>query len=131
MIYENYLEKEELKDYRNHVKPSLNDMLLENIIIKDIHLIGDEVGGQFGMYKSFPISRVYKNDGWTRVYCLDSEGGVVIIRKPNEFMQIITLGEDDANFFIHSSDLHQDIYGKKQSFVWLVSEAISLFNNIE
>lgn len=129
MNYDNYLEQEELKEYRKHTEANVNDMNLDCIIGDDICTISNEVGGQEGMYANFPISRVYRNAESIRVYCLTSVGGIAIIQTDGH-PQIVTLGEDDGNFFLNSAGLYCKFYGNKTTFVWALSEALSLFNNI-
>ena len=80
---------------------------------------------------NFPISRVYRDNNTVRVYALDSKGGIAIISYKNKRFQILTLGEDDAWHFLNSRRIYEDYCGSKQSFVYLLSEALSLFNNIE
>lgn len=129
MTYDKYLDQQELIEYRKFTQASVNDMELDYIIRKDMDIISDEVGGQQGMYNNFPISRVYRDGDSIRVYCLTSEGGIAIIEKDEHF-KIVTLGEDDGYHFLNSAELYCDFYGTKTSFVWVLSEALSLFNNI-
>lgn len=107
------------------------DMELDDIIISDMSEIWDEVGGQDGMYENFPIKRVYRDDDVVRVYALDSNGGVAIISKSNENFRIVTLGEDDGYHFLNSRCIYESYYGNKLGFVYLLSEALSLFNNVK
>ena len=112
-------------------KQAINeDYDLDETIRIDMSKIWDEVGGQDGMYDNFPIKRVYRDNGIVRVYAIDSNGGVAIITKKNQF-QIVTLGEDDAWHFLNSRRIYEPYYGNKVDFVYLLSEALSLFNNIE
>lgn len=129
MTHAEYLEQQELIEYRKHTQASARDMNLDCIIGEDINTINDEVGGQDGMYSNFPISRVYRNAESIRVYCLTSQGGVAIIQIDGR-PQVVTLGEDDGNFFLNSASLYCGFYGTKTSFVWALSEALSLFNNV-
>lgn len=128
MTHAEYLEQQELIEYRNCTQASIKDMNLNCIIDDDICTINNEVGGQDGMYSNFPISRVYRNTESIRVYCLTSQGGIAIIQI-NGRPQVVTLGEDDGNFFLNSANLYCGFYGTKTSFVWALSEALSLFNN--
>jgi hypothetical protein len=106
------------------------DYDLDNIITNDMGEIWHEVGGQDGMYDNFPIKRVYRDNNTVRVYAIDSGGGVAIIAGKNQF-QILTLGEDDGWHFLNSRRIYETFYGSKTDFVYLISEALSLFNNIE
>lgn len=107
----------------------VEDYDLDNIITNDMGEIWHEVGGQDGMYDNFPIKRVYRDNNTVRVYAIDSGGGVAIISGKNQF-QILTLGEDDAWHFLNSRRIYETYYGSKTDFVYLISEALSLFNNI-
>lgn len=125
--------REEVLEYREEMatKQAINeDYDLDEIINDDMGEIWKEVGGQDGMYANFPIKRVYRDNGVVRVYAIDSGGGVAIIANKNEF-QILTLGEDDAWHFLNSRRIYETYYGSKTDFVYLISEALSLFNNIE
>lgn len=112
------------------------DYELDELIAEDIGNIYREVGYQDGMYNNFPISRVIRGEKCDRVYVLDSGGGVAIIQykgdnpEYNSF-NIVTLGEDDAYFFLNSRRLYEDVICSKKDFVYLLSEALSLFNNIK
>lgn len=107
------------------------DRDLDNTIIHDMSEIWTEVGGQDGMYENFPITRVYRDGNKVRVYALDSCGGIAIIANSKNNFQIVTLGEDDGYHFLNSRCIYESYYGDKQGFVYLMSEALSLFNNIE
>lgn len=107
----------------------VEDYDLDNIITNDMGEIWHEVGGQDGMYDNFPIKRVYRDNNTVRVYAIDGGGGVAIISGKNQF-QILTLGEDDAWHFLNSRRIYETYYGSKTDFVYLISEALSLFNNI-
>jgi len=107
------------------------DMELDNVIREDMGKIWYEVGGQDGMYENFPITRVYRDGNKVRVYALDSNGGVAIIANSKSNFQIVTLGEDDAYHFLNSRCIYESYRGDKLSFISLLSEALSLFNNIE
>lgn len=106
------------------------DLELDTIIAKDMGQLWGEVGGQDGMYENFPITRVYRSNDSVRVYALDGSGGVAIISKDKRF-KIVTLGEDDGYHFLNSRTIYENYYGTKTGFVYLLSEALSLFNNIE
>lgn len=126
--------RREIFEYRKEMATKqaiLEDYELDSIINNDIQDILDEVGGQDGMYENFPISRVYRDNNTVRVYALDSNGGITIISYKNKRFQILTLGEDDAWHFLNSRRIYENYYGSKQSFVYLLSEALSLFNNIK
>ena len=125
--------REEVLEYREDMatKQAINeDYDLDNTISGDMSKIWHEVGGQNGMYDNFPIKRVYRDNGTVRAYAIDSGGGVAIIAGKNQF-QILTLGEDDAWHFLNSRRIYETYYGSKTDFVYLISEALSLFNNIE
>lgn len=125
--------REELADYRRDMatKQAIReDCDLEDTIRDDMGKIWKEVGGQDGMYDNFPIKRVYRDGGIIRVYALDGGGGIAIIKHNSEY-QILTLGEDDAYHFLNSRRIYETYYGTKQGFVYLLSEALSLLNNIE
>lgn len=107
------------------------DLELDRIICNDMSKIWSEVGGQDGMYDSFPITRVYRDKDFVKVYALDSRGGVAIISNSKEYFQVLTLGEDDGWHFLNGRRIYEDYVGDKQSFVYLLSEALSLFNNIK
>lgn len=114
------------------------DHELDELISEDIGTIYHEVGGQDGMYNSYPISRVIRGEKFDRVYVLDYDGGIAIIQKKGESyngkysdFNIVTLGEDDAWFFLNSCRLYEPVCTTKKDFVYLLSEALSLFNNIE
>lgn len=113
------------------IELSKADELINDIICEDMGTIWWEVGGQDGMYESFPIVRIYREGKYTRCYALDSNGGVAII-SPNgtgRDFQILTLGEDDANHFLNGACVYERYWGGKTGFVHLVSEALSIFNN--
>jgi hypothetical protein len=125
--------REEIFKYREEMATKqaiAEDYDLDNIITNDMGEIWHEVGGQDGMYDNFPIKRVYRDNGTVRVYAIDSGGGVAIIAGKNQF-QILTLGEDDGWHFLNSRRIYETYYGSKVDFVYLISEALSLFNNIE
>lgn len=112
------------------------DFLVNNIICYDMQELTNELGGQDGIYENLPITRVFRDENFIRVYALDNNGGVAIIANTidkkhdiNKF-QIITLGEDDAFYFLHSRRIYEDYVGKKTNFVNLLSEALSMFNNV-
>jgi len=105
------------------------DAQLNELITNDMISIWDEVGGQDGMYKNFPIFRVLRDDKITRVYGLDGNGGVAIIVNSGKF-QILTLGEDDAYHFLNSYNVYETYRGNKVGFIYLLSETLSYFNNI-
>ena len=107
------------------------DYDLDVTITNDMGDIWHEVGGQDGMYDNFPIKRVYRDGGIVRVYAIDSGGGVAIIASGKNKFQILTLGEDDGWHFLNSRRIYELYYGSKTDFVYLLSEALSLFNNIE
>ena len=106
----------------------IEDVRLNELITNDMNSILSEVGGQDGMYKNFPIFRIYRGD-IVRVYGLDGYGGVCIIVKDNKF-QVLTLGEDDAYHFLTSHRIYQTYSGNKVGFLHLLSETLSYFNNI-
>ena len=106
------------------------DLELDDIITNDMGNIWAEVGGQDGMYENFPITRVYRDGNTVRVYALDSSGGVAIISTGKYNLQIVTLGEDDGYHFLNSRCIYESYCGSKLGFVYLLSEALSLFNNI-
>lgn len=110
---------------------SETDRLIKDIICEDMGTIWEEVGGQDGMYKNFPIVRIYRDGEYTRCYALDSNGGVAIISSNDldRNFRIVTLGEDDGYHFLNSAHVYEDYYGNKTGFVHLVSEALSIFNN--
>lgn len=125
-------DREEIADYRRDMatKQAIReDYDLEDTITGDMGRIWKEVGGQDGMYDNFPIKRVYRDGGIIRIYTLDGGGGIAIIKHNSEF-QILTLGEDDAYHFLNSRRIYETYYGVKQDFVYLLSEALSLLNNI-
>ena len=105
------------------------DAQLNQLITNDVLSIWDEVGGQDGMYKNFPIFRVFRNDKITRIYGLDGNGGVCIVVNNGKF-QILTLGEDDAYHFLNSYNVYESYRGDKVGFTYLLSETLSYFNNI-
>jgi hypothetical protein len=107
------------------------DYDLNVTITNDMGEIWHEVGGQDGMYDNFPIKRIYRDNGIVRVYAIDDGGGVAIIASGKNKFQILTLGEDDGWHFLNSSRIYETFYGNKTDFVYLISEALSLFNNIE
>ena len=107
------------------------DMDLNNTIIHDMSEIWSEVDGQDGMYENFPITRVYRGGNKVRVYALDSGGGIAIIANSKNNFQIVTLGEDDGYHFLNSRCIYESYYGNKFGFVYLLSEALSLFNNVK
>ena len=107
------------------------DYDLDKIINGDMGEIWHEVGGQDGMYDNFPIKRVYRDNETVRIYAIDSGGGVAIIASGKNKFQILTLGEDDGWHFLNSRRIYELYYGSKTDFVYLLSEALSLFNNIE
>ena len=126
--------RREVFEYRKEMatKQAISeDYELDNIINDDMQDIWNEVGGQDGMYENFPISRVYRNNNTVRVYALDSKGGIAIVYIKESRFQILTLGEDDGWHFLNSRRIYEDYIGNKQSFVYLLSQALSLFNNIE
>lgn len=130
---EKYNENKEISEYRRQMfntQAIEEDFDLDNLIINDMSTIQNEVGGQDGMYKNFPISRVYRDSDAIRVYTLDSSGGIAIIYMKGKF-QILTLGEDDGFHFLNSRRIYENYYGNKKGFVYLLSEALSLFNNIK
>lgn len=126
-----------LKKYIEEHSASFEDMQLDELISEDIATIWEEVGGQDGMYDSFPITRFYRGETNIpyRAYALDSGGGIAIIAYINkknrhwDRYKIVTLGEDDGYFFLNGSDLYCDIFEEKSSFLFLLSESISLINN--
>ena len=124
----------EVFEYRKEMatKQAINeDYDLDETINGDMGEIWNEVGGQDGMYDNFPIKRVYRDNGVVRVYAIDSSGGVAIIASGKNTFQILTLGEDDGWHFLNSRRIYETHYGSKMDFVYLISEALSLFNNIE
>ena len=124
----------EVFEYRKEMatKQAINeDYDLDKTINGDMGEIWNEVGGQDGMYDNFPIKRVYRDNGVVRVYAIDSSGGVAIIASGKNTFQILTLGEDDGWHFLNSRRIYETHYGSKMDFVYLISEALSLFNNIE
>lgn len=130
--YDEY--REEVFDYREEMatKQAINeDYSLDETIKNDMSKIWDEVGGQDGMYDNFPIKRVYRDNGIVRVYALDSCGGVAIISYRGKQFQVLTLGEDDAWHFLNGRRVYEPYYGNKVGFVYLLSEALSLLNNIQ
>lgn len=130
---------DEVREFRREVactQALVEDHDLRELIRDDIGAIYNEVGGQDGMYDNFPISRVIRGDRFDRVYVLSMDGGVAIINEkfPDSNVgtfQIVTLGEDDAWFFLNSRRLYETCVGSKVGFVYLLSEALSLFNNIK
>ncbi len=124
----------EVFEYRKEMatKQAINeDYDLDVMITNDMGEIWHEVGGQDGMYDNFPIKRVYRDNGVVRVYAIDGGGGVAIISYRGRQFQVLTLGEDDAWHFLNSRRIYEPYYGDKVGFVYLLSEALSLFNNIE
>lgn len=122
-------ENAKLKEYCEHTHITVRDMELDELISQDISNIWHEVGGQDGMYNNFPLSRVYRDKNSIRVYCLTEDGGVAIIQDSHGF-KVLTLGEDDGYFFLNSANMYCSYYGNKLGFVFALSEALSLFNNI-
>lgn len=125
--------REEIFNYRKEMatKQSINeDYNLTTIISHDMMEIWNEVGGQDGMYDNFPITRVYRSNDLIRVYALGCGGGVAIISNKESRFQVVTLGEDDGWHFLESRRIYEEYVGYKQDFVYLLSEALSLFNNI-
>lgn len=128
---------DELRRYNKGIEASLSDMELDKIITNDIGVIWDEVGGQEGMSKNFPIIRFYKDNKTKlcRAYGLDSGGGIAIIAEYSEWTEsyntwkIVTLGEDDEYYFLNSSNLYCSYIENKNSFIALLSEVISIMNN--
>ena len=106
------------------------DVQLNELITNDMISIWNEVGGQDGMYKNFPIFRVYRDNKIIRIYGLDGDGGVCIVVSNNRF-QILTLGEDDAYHFLNSYRVYEAYRGNKVGFLHLLSETLSYFNNID
>lgn len=126
--------RKEVFDYRKEMatKQAISeDLELDCIINSDMSKIWREVGGQDGMYDNFPITRVYRDDNIVRVYALDSHGGIAIVSNNKRYFNILTLGEDDAWHFLNSRRIYEGYVGNKQNFVYLLSEALSLFNNIK
>lgn len=134
-----YKDTPAVADFRKEVcrtQALREDYEMVDLVRSDMGQINFEVGGQDGMYDNFPIFRVYRNDQYIRVYGLDGSGGIAIIKRigVNEYdnrFQIITLGEDDAWHFVNSRRLYEDYAGSKTGFIYLLSEVLSLFNNIE
>ena len=125
--------REEVFKYREEMATTQainEDYDLSVTITNDMGEIWHEVGGQDGMYDNFPIKRVYRDNNTVRVYAIDDGGGVAIIAGKNQF-QILTLGEDDGWHFLNSRRIYETFYGSKTDFVYLISEALSLFNNIK
>lgn len=105
------------------------DDLLDSIVTDDMNRIQNEVGGQDGMYRNFPIFRIYRDENGVRAYGLDGSGGVMIYQNPDHnFYQVLTLGEDDALHFLSSSRIFSTYSGKKFDFIYLLTETLSLFN---
>lgn len=126
--------QKEVFDYRKEMatKQAISeDLELDCIITNDMNEIWNEVGGQDGMYENFPITRVYRSDNTVRIYALDSSGGIAIVIDENRYFQILTLGEDDGSHFLNGRRIYEPCYVNKQSFVYLLSEALSLLNNIK
>lgn len=137
--YEYKSDEDILKEYNEKsISASMTDMELDEMINQDMTNIWNEVGGQDGMYNNFPIGRFYRGkDGVPhRAYALDGYGGIAIFAyysdhksKICDEWKIAILGEDDGYHFLNSNDLYCSYYGKKPSFLSLLSEAISLINN--
>lgn len=126
--------QEEVFNYRKEMATKQDiseDLELDCTIDNDMLKIWKEVGGQDGMYANFPITRVYRDNSIVRVYALDSYGGIAIVSNNKRYFNILTLGEDDGWHFLNSRRIYEGYYGNKQNFVYLLSEALSLFNNIQ
>ena len=98
----------------------INDIIIEDIdsILKSIN--DDE------LYNSGDIiKRVIRSDEYTRIYVLDISCGGIVILKSMYGYSLITLSEDDGYFFPDSIFIDD-----KTSFVYIISEAISILNNI-
>lgn len=110
------------------------DFLTNNVICYDMQELTNELGGQDGIYSNLPITRVYRDENFVRVYALDAYGGVAIIAttidKNLKRYQIVELGEDDAFYFMHGRRVYEDYHGTKDNFVNLLSKALSAFNNV-
>lgn len=106
------------------------DVLLDSIVAYDMSRTWSEVGGQDGMYDNFPIFRIYRDEDGTRVYGLDGCGGILIYQSPSRnSYQIFTLGEDDGYHFLSSARIFEEYMGNKLGFIYLLTEALSLFNS--
>lgn len=126
--------REEVFNYRKEMatKQAISeDLELNCTINSDMSKIWEEVGGQDGMYANFPITRVYRDNNIVRVYALDVNGGIAIVSNNKRYFNILTLGEDDGWHFLNSRRIYEGYVGNKQNFVYLLSEALSLFNNIQ
>ena len=113
------------------------DRELCETISDDISTIWRELGGQDGVCAHVkPLTRVYRDRNFVRVYSLMNLGGVAIICSRSKYIdenifQIITLGEDDQSYFPYGRRVYEEFYGTKEDFVACLAEAISLFNNIK
>lgn len=98
---------------------------INDIIVEDIDSILVSIG-EDGIYNSGDIiKRVIRDNKYTKIYVLDvSCGGIVIIKSLYGY-SLITLSEDDGYFYPSNISISD-----KVSFVYIMSEAISMLNNI-
>ena len=98
----------------------------EDLIREDIGVIMKSLPQDEIYFLGDIVKRVLRDENTTRIYVLDvSNCGVAIIKNIYGY-SIIPLGEDDGYFFPGYMKARD-----KVSFVYIMSEALSLLNNIE
>ena len=102
------------------------DSYFSDVISKDINTILESFKQDEIYNLGDIVKRIVRDNELIRIYILDiHSGGVAIIKTlGKERYTIITLSEDDGDFFPGVISCNN-----KVSFIYLMSEAISLLNN--
>ena len=129
LIDKNYITKED---------ELTEDINLSKMVSEDICTILDGLPERdiYNWELQKPVVRVLRNGNDIKVYGLLLGGGLLLYYKKSDSgngdsFQIHSLGEDDGFYFLESRNLYEPIYCNKIEMVNLLSEMLSLFNNIE
>lgn len=111
----------------------VEDANLTDCINSDTYKIMCRARGKDGIINYDNTEGFFSDEYGCRSYCLTNGGGICIWcdskNSPREY-KILTLGEDDENYFLHSGRMYcSSSFDSKNAFLDCLSRSISLFNN--
>lgn len=128
---------EDVKNFANDIANMRHineDMELTNLVRNEtseiINDISKDIDGNYIDYNGIPVFKVFRDKDSIRVYGLDRSGGIVLIERGSH-VKILTLGEDDGSYFLNCDRIYESYRGGHTGFMFLLSEVLSFYNNIE
>lgn len=111
----------------------LNDAIIDMIVSSDTYKIVSNARDKDGNVDYNMTEGFFKDDTYgCRAYCLAPNGGICIWCDSDvdpHYEKILTIGEDDENYFLMGRCVWEDMFENKVGFVDCVSRCLSLFNN--